>query len=201
MNGATQLLIIGFSIKRLIALMIVTMAVIVTLPVMAVFSMGTPTLSWLAATPDAETAETLGFYMGGHIDGNTYAWGNCTWWVYAMRLWAGSPIPSMWGNANTWDDNAKQAGYIINQTPSAGAIFQNDNDGNGYGHVAYVIAVDPESGDWTISEMNAPTFNVVATRTFPSEAAKLYKFIHTKLGDESWVPQPLSPIPPYATGL
>lgn len=201
MNETTQLITIGFNIKRLAALMVVTIVIIVTLPVMAVFSMGTPTLSWLANTPNAKTAETLGFYMGGPVEGNTYAWENCTWWAYAMRLWAGSPIPNTWGNANTWDNYAEQEDYIVNQIPAAGAIFQNDADGNGYGHVAYVIAVDPVSGDWAISEMNAPTLNVVSTRTFPSEAAKYYKFIHNKPGDESWVPEPLSPIPSYTTGL
>lgn len=200
MNPGMALLVAGFGIKRLLAVIVVTMVVVVTLPVIVVFSIGTPTLDWLANTPSAAAAETQGFYMGPPMPGNTYAWGNCTWWAYAMRLWAGSPIPTRWGNANTWDNNAERDGYIVNRIPAVSAIFQNDNDGGGYGHVAYVIAVDPRNGDWTISEMNAPTLNVVSTRTFSSEAAKYYKFIHNKLGAEEWIPESLLPIPSLNIG-
>lgn len=200
MNRAVQLIIIVFNIKRFAALVGVTILLILTLPVITVFSMGMPTVNWLANTPSAEAAETLGFYMGPPMPDNTYAWGNCTWWAYAMRKWAGSPIPTWWGNANTWDDYAERDGYVVNRTPAVGAIFQNDNDGGGYGHVAYVIAVDLLSGGWTISEMNAPTLNVVSTRTFSKEAADSYKFIHNKIGAEAWIPEPLLPIPPYSTG-
>jgi len=48
--------------------------------------------------------------------------------------------------------------------------------------------------------MNAPTINVVSTRTFSKEAAESYNFIHSKIGDDAWVPNPLSPIPPYSIG-
>ena len=200
MNQGGALLFIGFKAKQLLVGLLFCMLIVVALPVMAVFAMGGPTLSWLANTPDAETAEIRGFYMGGHMEGNTYAWGNCTWWAYAMRLWAGSPIPNTWGNANTWDDYAERAGYVVNRTPAVGAIFQNDADGGGYGHVAYVVGVNPIDGQWTISEMNAPTLNVVSTRTFPPSAAMHYKFIHNKLGDEPWIPEPLSPMPSLKTG-
>jgi surface antigen len=140
---------VGFKIKRLLVLIVVTMVIALTLPVMAVFSMGTPTINWLANTPDAKAAETMGFYMGGPVEKNTYAWGNCTWWSYTMRLWAGSPIPNTWGNANTWDDYAKRDGYVVNQTPAVGAVFQTDAGGGGYGHVAYVVAVNEETGEST----------------------------------------------------
>jgi len=201
MNQGVTLFTVGFKLKRILALIIVSMFVVLSLPVVAVFSMGMPTLSWLANTPNAKAAETQGFYMGGVMPGNTYAWGNCTWWAYAMRTWAGSPIPNTWGNANTWDDYAKRDGYVVNNTPAVGAVFQTDAGGGGYGHVAYVIAVNPINGDWTISEMNAPTLNVVSQRTFSSGAAEHYNFIHNKLGSEPWTPEPLSPIPPYNTGL
>lgn len=188
----------SFKARKLLLLVTLTMFTVLALPMAAVFAMGGPTLSWLAGTPDAETAEIRGFYMGGHMEGNTYAWGNCTWWAFAMRSWAGSPIPTTWGNANTWDDYAERDGYVVNQTPEIGAIYQTDE--GGYGHVAYVIAVDPISKYWTISEMNAPTLNVVSTRTFPPEAAVHYKFIHSKPGDEAWTPEPLSAMPHLDTG-
>ena len=199
MNNAVSIFAIGFKVKRLLALMIVTMFVVLTLPVMAVFSLGMPTLSWLANAPDAKAAETMGFYMGPPMLDNTYAWGNCTWWSYAMRKWAGSPIPTTWGNANTWDDYAKRDGYVVNNTPAVGAVFQTDV--GEYGHVAYVIGVNDTTGEWKISEMNAPTINVVSTRTYSKEAAESYNFIHSKIGDDVWVPNPLSPIPSYNTGL
>lgn len=44
--------------------------------------------------------------------------------------------------------------------------------------------------------MNAPTLNVVSTRTFSKEAASSYKFIHGKIGAPEWTPTPLLPIPP-----
>lgn len=200
MNQGVTLFAVGFKLKRMLALVIVSMCVVLSLPMVAVFSLGMPTLSWLANTPDAKAAETRGFYMGPPMPDNTYAWGNCTWWSYAMRKWAGSPIPNNWGNANTWDDNARVQGYLVNNTPAVGAIFQTDVGGGGYGHVAYVISVNELTGEWVISEMNAPTLNVVSTRTFSKEAATHYTFIHNKIGAEEWTPKPLLPMPPYATG-
>ena len=199
MNPTLSIFAVGFKIKKLLVLIVITMVVALTLPVMAVFSMGMPTLSWLANTPDAKTAETQGFYMGGVMPGNTYAWGNCTWWSYAMRIWAGSPIPTTWGNANTWDDYAKRDGYVVNNTPAVGAIFQ--TDAGGYGHVAYVIKINPDNDEWTISEMNAPTLNVVSQRTFTKEAAVHYSFIHNKIGSDAWTPTPITSMPPYGIGL
>lgn len=201
MNQEVALFAVGFKIKRILALIVVVMFVVVSLPVVAVFSMGMPTLSWLANTPDAKSAETQGFYMGGVMIGNTYAWGNCTWWSYAMRQWAGSPIPNTWGNANTWDDYARAQNYAVNNTPAVGAVFQTDVGGGGYGHVAYVIKVNTVSGEWTISEMNAPTLNVVSQRTFSKEAAVHYTFIHNKIGAQPWTPNPITSMPPYSTGL
>jgi len=48
------------------------------------------------------------------------------------------------------------------------------------GHVAYVTSVDSETGQWKISEMNAPHFNVVSMRTFDKSSAIYYNFIHDK---------------------
>ncbi|MFZ2513440.1 MAG: hypothetical protein WAW63_03215, partial [Candidatus Saccharimonadales bacterium] len=89
MNPATMTFdAVGYSGKKLLAVTLASLAVIVALPVMSVFAMGTEALSFLASSPNAKAAETKGFYMGGPIPGNTYEWGNCTYWAYAMRLWA-----------------------------------------------------------------------------------------------------------------
>lgn len=160
--------------------------------------MGSEVLAFLSGTPSAEAAETQGFYMGGAVPGDTYAWGNCTYWAFAMRLWAGYPIPTTWGNANTWDDRAELDGYIVNHTPAVGAVYQTDE--GEYGHVAYVIAVDDKTGKWTISEMNNVGLNIVNTRTFAKESAIYYKFIHDKKGESTWKPYNIS-LPPQYTGI
>lgn len=187
----------GYNPKKLIAGVLATLVVLVSLPVMAVFSMGSDVLSFLSGTPSAEAAATQGFYMGGVIAGDTYDWGNCTYWAYAMRLWAGHPVGQYWGNANTWDDNARVEDYVVDHTPTAGAVFQTDE--GKWGHVAYVTKVDSVTGEWTISEMNAPHFNVVSSRTFAASSDVYYTFIHDKKGAAPWTPLPIS-IPSLSIG-
>lgn len=181
---------VGSTMKKQISLVLASMAIILILPFAAVISMGSDVLAFLDSTPGLEAAETLGFYNGGPVEGNTYAWGNCTYWAYAMRLWAGNPIGHYWGNANTWDQSALNENYVVNQTPLAGAVFQTDE--GQWGHVAYVTKVDEATGRWTISEMNAPNLNVVTIRTFSKESARLYNFIHSKKGAVPWTPLPIS---------
>ena len=166
------------SLKKHFAVVLGTLVVVLALPVFAVFAMGEDVVAFLSGSPSAESAEEQGFYMGGPVPGNTYTWGNCTYWVFAMRLWAGKPIPTWWGNANTWDENAIRDGYVVDHTPAVGAIMQSDE--LDLGLVAYVIEVNPDTGQWKISEMNAPHLNVISTRTFSADAAKFYDFIHDK---------------------
>lgn len=191
----------GGNIKKQISTVLTSMFVILLLPFMAVFAMGEEALAFLANAPSAEYAETRGFYMGGPVPGNTYAWGNCTYWVFAMRLWDGHPIPTTWGNANTWDERAALDGYEVNQTPAVGSIYQ--TDGGEWGHVAYVIKVDPKTKDFTISEMNAPNLNVVSERTFSGSvlASGYYDFIHYKKGEKPWTGLPDSPLLPSTGDL
>ncbi len=89
------------------------------------------------------------------------------------------PIPTSWGNANTWAINARADGYSVDHIPLPGAIMAT-TDGD-LGHVAYVTKVDLITGEWTISEMNAPHLDVVDTRTLPASQAILYEFIHDKV--------------------
>lgn len=180
-------------IKKQAGLVLISMAVILLLPSAAVFSMGEESLQFLSAAPSAEAAETLGFYMGGPVPGDTYEWGNCTYWVYALRLWAGHPIGGFWGNANHWDESALKEGYVVNHIPAVGAIFQTDE--GAWGHVAYVTNIDTATGKWTISEMNAPHLNVVSSRTFPAQAAASYDFIHDKKGATLWTSPPTLSLP------
>ena len=180
----------GGNLKKQAALVLATMVVIVALPFAAVFAMGEGVVSFLSGVPSLEAAESQGFYTGGPVEGDTYAWGNCTYWSFAMRLWAGYPIPTSWGNANTWDDRAIRDGYEVNHTPAVGAVFQTDN--GEWGHVAYVANVNNQSGQWTISEMNFIGLNIISKRTFTREAAASYTFIHGKKGAPQWNPVPIS---------
>ena len=169
---------LGSNIRKQVAFALATLIVVLALPVLAVFSMGSSALTFLASVPSAEAAESQGFYMGGEAPGDTYAWGNCTYWAYAMRYWAGNPIPSSWGNANTWDNRAILDGYIVDHVPAEGAVFQ--TDAGDLGHVAFVTVVDNVTGEWTISEMNNIGINIVNIRKFSKDSGQYYTFIHNK---------------------
>jgi surface antigen len=110
--------------------------------------------------------------------GNRYAPGNCTWYAYERRAQMGRPVGSFWGNANTWASSARAAGYLVNRTPAAGAVF---TDQTGYfGHVGVVERV-LENGDVVVSEMNNYAyggFNIVNNRTISAGQATAYQYIH-----------------------
>lgn len=82
---------------------------------------------------------------------NGYDPGQCTWWVAKLRAEAGNPLPTDLGNAYTWGINAERFGLPVGTTPQVGAAVVTSTVG--YGHVAYVTAVNPD-GTITISEMN-----------------------------------------------
>jgi len=181
-NPALILTVAGFN-KKTIALVLVTLTIIVALPFMAFFSLGASALSFLMGSDESDTVYAIstdvqGLYEGPKVEGDTYEWGNCTYWAYAVRLKYGHPIPTTWGDANTWDDRAEADGYLVDHTPAVGAVYQTDT--GALGHVAYVSAVDPITGDWAISEMNVRGLDVVDTRTFKAGSAIFYNFIHDK---------------------
>lgn len=116
--------------------------------------------------------------IAGASAGNRYAWGNCTWYAYERRVQMGRPVGSFWGNAKTWGYYAQQDGYVVNRTPTVGAILV---DTSGYfGHVAVVESV-ATNGDITISEMNNYAyggFGIVDRRTITAGQAGAYQYIH-----------------------
>lgn len=163
------------------------MLFIVAMPIVAVFSLGSNTLEYLANTLSVSdttssiSTTTVGLYEGPVIPGDTYAWGNCTYWAFALRLEAGDPIPTTWGNAATWTPRAVADEYVVDHTPSVGAIMQTADSAGGLGHVAYVTNVDSTSGEWTISEMNVKGLDVVDIRIMPASDDASYNFIHDKV--------------------
>jgi len=171
---------------KLIAIVVLSMLFIISMPMVAVFALGSGILKYLEGTSSASdstssvSTTTVGLYEGPAISGDTYAWGNCTYWVYALRLQAGDPIPTTWGNAATWAPRAAADGYLVDHTPSVGAIMQTPDSAGGLGHVTYVTAVDPVTGQWMTSEMNVKGLDIVDTRTLSASTAAGYNFIHDK---------------------
>ncbi len=79
---------------------------------------------------------------------NGYDYGFCTWYV-ASRI----PVPSNWGNANTWDDYARHtSGWAVDVVPRPGSIGQ--TDGGWAGHVAIVSEVSSDAAMIKYSDMN-----------------------------------------------
>lgn len=112
------------------------------------------------------TLETILMPVSSNLP-NLFAWGNCTAYV-ASRL----PVPSNWGNANTWGTMAAAQGYTVSDVPRVGSIAWSTTDSY-LGHVALVEAV--VGGVVTVSEMNFNGLGVVDTRLAnPGEFRYIY---------------------------
>lgn len=122
---------------------------------------------------------------GNHADysssGNTYPWGQCTWYVKSVASWAGNG----WGNGAEWGASAAAAGFTVNHTPAAGSIIvfaagqsvggQWTADGQ-YGHVAYVQSVSGDSVTITQGGMGFSSPSGPNTQTI--SGASSYTYIH-----------------------
>jgi surface antigen len=97
------------------------------------------------------------FAFGSRFD--AFPWGQCTWYVASLRnvTWS--------GNASAWAGNAAAQGYAEGMTPKVGAIvvWGAGNGYSGYGHVAYVAAVNGPS-DFVVNEANYSGLGVVDQR-------------------------------------
>jgi len=159
------------SMKKELAVVLGIVAILISMPMIAVM-----TLTHADSVSVADSVYDVSSYPG-----DDYAWGNCTWWAAMRRSQIGEPIPNTWGNAATWAVRAQADGYLVDHTPTYGAIMQTPYVDNGLGHVAFVEDVNPENGDWTISEMNVEGLDVVDYKTLsPADAAE-YSFIHTQV--------------------
>ena len=88
--------------------------------------------------------ETKPFVLSVSYDhSNTYPVGQCTWGVKSVAPWVGN----YWGNANQWGDSARRAGFRTGHTPQVGSVIVFPNvmyEGENYGHVGYVTAVNAD---------------------------------------------------------
>ncbi|MBQ3296295.1 LysM peptidoglycan-binding domain-containing protein [Candidatus Saccharibacteria bacterium] len=125
--------------------------------------------SYLGNTSERQNITVLGRIYGL---GGPYGAGQCTQWAWSKR----QDLPSNLGNANTWAARAAAAGYVVNRTPSAGAIFQTSS--GWYGHVGYVEAVNPD-GSITVTEMNYGYSPYLVIRaTIPASSVGNFNYIH-----------------------
>lgn len=122
-------------------------------------------------------ATTYSYTGNATIAGNKYDYGYCTWYAYNRRAELGRPVGSFWGNASTWASYARSSGYLVNNTPSVGAVLQNSWQAGGYGHVAVVESVNGD-GSIYVSEMNYAGWNVKSYRTISAGEAAGYNYIH-----------------------
>ncbi len=115
------------------------------------------------------------FIAYGTPDDGNYSHGNCTLYASNRRRALGLSVGSNWGNAGSWAQAARNDSFVVNGTPSAGAIIQD------WGHVAIVESVLP-NGDLSISEMNAYVagggYNIVSGRIVPAGNIGQYLYIH-----------------------
>lgn len=125
--------------------------------------------TYLGSTAGRQNVQIVGYKYGL---GGPYVAGQCTQWAWYNRR----DIPSNLGNANTWARRAAAAGFAVDHTPSAGAIFQTSS--GWYGHVGYVESVNPD-GSIIVTEMNYnyQTYLVIRA-TIPASAVGKFNYIH-----------------------
>ena len=101
----------------------------------------------------------------GGTAGNSYVWGNCTWYVKERK----PNLPNLLGNAGyRWLDGARAAGFATGNTPRAGAIGVSSH------HVVIVESVN-SNGTINISEMN---YDQVGKLHYRTVAASMFKYIY-----------------------
>jgi len=109
------------------------------------------------------------------------ALGNCTWYAKSRARELGGTIPySTWGNAKSFDEYARNSGYVVDQNPVVGDIAQH-NIGK-FGHVAVVEKVN-DDGTIVISESSyapcIPSWNFLH-RIRTVKINKFENYIHVK---------------------
>lgn len=89
---------------------------------------------------------------------NTYAFGQCTWYVYNRMQELGTPVENGLGNGADWGKNAKSKGYKTDSQPHVGWAISFSQGADGadaaYGHVAVVEAISNDKKHFLVSECN-----------------------------------------------
>ncbi|EHN58484.1 Surface antigen [Oenococcus kitaharae DSM 17330] len=122
----------------------------------------------------ASAPRQIAFHNTAVMNGsNNYVYGTCTWYVKNMLPW----VPSSLGNASNWAASAAVRGYLVDNSPAAGAVvvFAPGQAGASvYGHVGVVLSNNGD-GSITISEGNFSSAGPDIRRVY---AASSYLYIH-----------------------
>ena len=134
----------------------------------------TPATTSRSGSSQSRSSNTATFSSAG----NRYDYGYCTWYAYNRRAALGKPIGSFWGDATSWASGARADGFLVNTTPSVGAVMQDSYRTGYWGHVAVVESMNPD-GSITVSEMNYSHWGPPSTsRTLSASEASSYNYIH-----------------------
>ncbi|ORI00193.1 mannosyl-glycoprotein endo-beta-N-acetylglucosamidase [Mammaliicoccus sciuri] len=116
-------------------------------------------------------------------NGQSYPWGQCTWYVHQRRKEIGKPVPLTWGNGGDWGDNAMLQGWKVGSKPKAGAgaSIKPGNFGAPppYGHIMFVEKVKKDGGI-IVSEANVKGEGIISTREFTKADTERMQFIYDK---------------------
>lgn len=99
---------------------------------------------------------------------NSYAYGQCTWYVAGRRQ-----IPGGWGNAASWYYHAAASGWSVGNVPAIAAIAQ--TNAGYYGHVALVEQISADAKSVYISEMN---YRGIGIKSYRWVAANQFRYIY-----------------------
>ena len=142
----------------------------------------TPTATATPAATAPAASIGSGTKTAGNSAGNSYTWGQCTWYVKSVASWAGNG----WGNGNQWGASAAAEGFTVNNTPAAGAIVsfaggQMVGDWaahSSYGHVAYVQSYNAATNTITITQGGMDFSQPGGPNTQTVSGATAFTYIH-----------------------
>ncbi|MEX2936581.1 MULTISPECIES: CHAP domain-containing protein [Staphylococcus] len=116
-------------------------------------------------------------------NGQSYPWGQATWYVHQRRKEIGKPIPLTWGNGSDWANNAKVQGWDVGSKPKVGAcVSLKSNQFNAsypYGHVMFVEMIK-DDGSIIVSEANVKGEGIISTREFSKADTQKMQFVYDK---------------------
>lgn len=141
---------------------------------------GDNTYPWQGDCPDKQD------YYLTYIEGKAVGGYVCECVSYAgWKAYEYYGVYLAWGNAYSWDDYARSAGYRVDQSPSAGSVGQ--VDGYPYGHVFWVESVNgdgsiniTEYNNWWSTGQLTGSYHMgdFGARTIPAGEVGQYNYIH-----------------------
>jgi surface antigen len=139
----------------------------ITSPAIKPTSQALTTAVAASALPDGPTGQLLppGSMAPDGTYRNSYARGQCTWYVAGRRQ-----VPGHWGNAVSWYYHAASSDWAVGPTPAVAAIAWTAS--GRFGHVALVERVSADGNQIYISEMNYLGPGIKSYRWMPSQAFK-----------------------------